>query len=255
MISSPSGRPPVDHDHYSYAVYADPRMAERFDRLRFSGPIGSWLAAEQERVLADFLGNLSGKTVIDVGTGTGRAAIALARFGGTVTGVDASPEMLAVARGRAASEGLAVTMLEGDAHHLPFPDSSFDVCVSLRVLMHAPDWHQCLGELCRVSRWRIVLDYPALLSGAALQSAFRRVLAAAGRPVEAYRVFGDRTIRDSLERHGYRVVGMHRQFVLPIGFHKLIGSRRVSERLEHWLARVGLLALCGSPVTLAAERR
>jgi ubiquinone/menaquinone biosynthesis C-methylase UbiE len=65
--------------HYSYRVYADPGMADRFDAMRFSGPIGTLLADTQERVLAEFLGPMDGKTVLDVGTGTGRAAIALAR--------------------------------------------------------------------------------------------------------------------------------------------------------------------------------
>ena len=40
----------------------------------------------------------------------------------------------------------------GDAHALDFPDRSFDVVVSLRVLMHTPNWRRCLAELCRVGR-------------------------------------------------------------------------------------------------------
>ena len=81
-------------DHYSYSVYADPAMAEAFDALRFSGPIGRLLADTQERRDRRFLAPVAGRTVLDVGTGTGRAAIALAGRGARVTGVDASAEML-----------------------------------------------------------------------------------------------------------------------------------------------------------------
>src|SRR5688572_20781649 len=80
-------------EHYSYSVYADPAMAEAFDALRFSGPIGRLIAEEQEVVIARFLAPVSGRSILDVGTGTGRAAIALASRGASVTGVDASAEM------------------------------------------------------------------------------------------------------------------------------------------------------------------
>ena len=90
-----------DSNHYSYAVYADPAMAERFDSMRFSGPIGRLIAETQEQQIAAFLAPVEGRRVLDVGTGTGRAAIALAKRGAIVTGVDASAEMLAVAERRA----------------------------------------------------------------------------------------------------------------------------------------------------------
>jgi SAM-dependent methyltransferase len=249
------GSTPADHaDHYSYTLYAEPVTAEAFDRRRFGGPIGSLLAETQERVLFEFLGPIRDRDLLDVGTGTGRAALAMARLGGRVLGVDASSEMLAVARRRAEAEGVAVRFEIGDAHALAFGDRSFDAAVSLRVLMHTPDWRRCLAELCRVARDRVVFDYPALLSAAALQALGRRAGAAVGRKVEAYRVLTDRAVGRELEAQGFRIVAVHRQFVLPIAFHKLIGSRRFTETLEGLLTRAGLLALAGSPVTVVAER-
>jgi len=192
-------------DHYSYAMYADPAMAERFDGMRFSGPIGRLIAVTQEQVIASFLEPVAGRRVLDVGTGTGRAAIALAQRGGVVTGVDASAEMLAVARRRAAEAKVRVTFAREDAHRLPFEDGSFDAVICLRVLMHTPDWRQSLAELCRVSRHRVVFDYPALASAALLQSVARRLAHAAGARVEAYRVFTDRSVRTALQAHGFRI--------------------------------------------------
>jgi SAM-dependent methyltransferase len=229
-------------------------MAESFDRLRFSGPVGQLVARTQEEVISGFLAPLAERTILDVGTGTGRAAIALAARGAIVTGVDASPEMLSVARERASAAGAAVTFELGDVHALSYGDRSFTAVVCLRVLMHTPDWRTLLGELCRVARDRVVFDYPALLSAAALQSAARRLALIAGANVEAYRVFKDASIAAVLAANGYRPVGVHRQFVLPIALHKRIGSVRATERLERGLARAGLRALFGSPVTVVAER-
>lgn len=241
-------------NHYSYSLYADPAMAERFDAMRFGGPIGSLLADTQERVIASFLAPLENATILDVGTGTGRAAIALARRGARVTGVDASQEMLAVAARRARESGVDVTLRVGDAHALDLPDRAFDAVVCLRVLMHTPDWRRSLAELCRVANRRIVFDYPAAWSLAALQAAARRAAHALGANVEAYRVFRERAIRSAIEQAGFRVIDTHRQFVLPIALHKRLGSARATTAVEGALARMGLCRLAGSPVTVVAER-
>ena len=244
----------MSDEHYSYRLYADPEMAGRFDAMRFSGPIGTLLAEAQDEVMASFLGPLGGRAVLDVGTGTGRAAIGLARRGARVTGIDASAEMLRVARERAAAGGVDVTFEVGDAHRLTFANRAFHAAVSLRVLMHTPDWRQCLAELCRVADERVVFDYPAAFSAAALQAWSRRLLAAAGRKVEAYRVMSSSDVRRTLDGAGFRVERVHRQFVLPIALHKTIGSRAFTVRVEQALAAVGLLRLLGSPVTVVAVR-
>jgi SAM-dependent methyltransferase len=244
----------VTDEHYSYRVYADPAMAERFDALRFSGPVGTLLAETQDRVVADFAGPLEGRSVLDVGTGTGRAALGLARRGATVTGIDASEEMLRVAKQRAAAGGLPATFELGDAHRLAYPDRSFAVAVSLRVLMHTPDWRACLRELCRVADDRVIFDYPAACSAAALQAGARRVAAACGRRVESYRVLRSATVRRELAASGFQIGGVHRQFVLPIALHKAVGSRTVTLGVERVLAAIGLLRFAGSPVTVLAVR-
>lgn len=248
-------KPPIDaSSHYSYTVYADPATAGGFDASRFGGPIGRLLCETQERVLADFLGEVADRDVLDVGTGTGRAALALARRGARITAVDASMEMLKVAEERAAQSGLHATFLRCDAHELTFPDRAFELTVCLRVLMHTPDWKRCLSEMCRVTERRVVFDYPGLASVAVLESLWRRVAQKAGRHVEAYRVLSDGAVARELGRHGFRVAEVHRQFVLPIAFHKLMGSARATRTLEAALAALGLLRLMGSPVTVAAER-
>ena len=240
--------------HYSYTVYADSAMAERFDALRFSGPIGRLIADTQEAQIVSFLSPLEGRRILDVGTGTGRAAIALGRRGAAVTGVDASAEMLEVAERRAKEAGVSVTFTRGDAHRLEFPDSSFDAVVCLRVLMHTPDWRKSLAEVCRVSGARVVFDYPSMSSAALVESLVRHVAIWFMPRTEAYRVFSSRAVAAALDAEGFRVTGEHRLFVLPIALHKRIGSERWTRWIEGLFRRIGLLGLCGSPVTVVAER-
>lgn len=243
-----------DPSHYSYRHYANPEVAEGFDALRFSGGIGQMLLEAQEAILNDGLQAGPGRTIADVGTGTGRAALALARTGAEVIGLDASVEMLAVAARRAREAGLAIRFERGDAHALPLGDRSVDAAVCLRVLMHTPDWRRCLGELCRVARTRVVFDFPSASSAAAIQAGARRLAHAAGMQTEPYRVMRAGAIHAELARHGWRVRTAHRQFVLPIAVHKAIGSTGFTRAIERALASAGLLRLFGSPVTVVAER-
>jgi len=248
-----TGRAPRD-EHYSYTVYADPDMARTFDASRFGGPIGELVASTQAKVLTDFVGELAGASILDVGTGTGRAALLLARGGGRVTGVDASEQMLAVARQRATEHHQDIAFEQADAHALPFPDRAFDVAVSLRVLMHTPRWKQCVGELCRVAARRVVIDYPSRRSAAAFESGARRLAHGLGMSTQAYRVFSHADIVRAFAEHGFRVRTVHRQFVLPIALHKKVNVPRVTLAIERALARAGVLAMIGSPVTIVADR-
>jgi ubiquinone/menaquinone biosynthesis C-methylase UbiE len=240
--------------HYSYAVYADPAMANTFDHRRFGGPIGELVAASQAVVVAGMIGDPHGRRILDVGTGTGRAALMLARQGARVTAVDASGEMLEVARRRAAGERVGVHFLRGDAHDLQFANRAFEIGICLRLLMHAPDWQRCLAELCRVADRLVIFDYPAAASTAALEALARRLKQAAGGQTEAYRVLRRSAVERELTRSAFRVRSLRRQFVLPIRFHRMVGSPRFTEVSERLLERAGLLRVCGSPVTICAER-
>jgi ubiquinone/menaquinone biosynthesis C-methylase UbiE len=241
-------------EHYSYAAYADPAMAQSFENRRFGGPIGEYVAKSQARVLANMVGRIQDRSIVDVGTGAGRAAILMARGGARVTAVDASEQMLEVARQRAADERLKIKFVRGDAHALQFTDRAFDVAICLRVLMHAPDWRRCLGELCRIAERLVIFDYPAAMSVALLESVSRRVVHTLGARTEAYRVISDRAIRQALRQSNFQVRSVHRQFVMPIQFHRAIGSRKFTIWSEDVLDRVGLLKRLGSPVTVVAER-
>jgi SAM-dependent methyltransferase len=97
-------------------------------------------------------GAQTGERVLDVATGSGNAALWAARAGASVTGLDLSPELLELARGRAEAEGVAIEWVEGDAEQLPFEDGEFDRVISVFGAMFAPQHGRAAGELLRVTR-------------------------------------------------------------------------------------------------------
>lgn len=104
-----------------------------------------------ETLVAD-AGIGAGHAVLDVATGTGHAALASARRGARTTGLDYVPELLAIARRRAAAEQLELELVEGPAEELPFPDATFDVVVSAIGVMFSADHERAAAELVRVTR-------------------------------------------------------------------------------------------------------
>ena len=89
--------------------------------------------------------------VLDLACGTGELALAIAKKKGVqVTGLDLSEGMLEVARGR--TEGHSITLIHGDAQHLPLADGSFDATTIAFGIRNVPDVPAALAEMHRVLR-------------------------------------------------------------------------------------------------------
>ena len=96
-----------------------------------------------------------GDQVLDVGCGLGHEVFRLAeRVGphGRVVGIDANSAMITEARRRAADLTLPITFEVGDARHVGFPDNTFDLCRTERVLRYLDRPEAALAEMARLAR-------------------------------------------------------------------------------------------------------
>ena len=109
-----------------------------------------WVHPILDRLAREFPGG----AVLDVGCGTGVLTLALAERGFEVVAVDHSPEMLAIARRKAAEAGLSprIRFEEGDVTRLRFADDSFAGATAQGVLHHLADPAASLDEIKRVVR-------------------------------------------------------------------------------------------------------
>jgi ubiquinone/menaquinone biosynthesis C-methylase UbiE len=175
---------------------------------RYDKQIGWWerrLLGQDNRAWA---GERARGDVLDVAAGTG---LNLPFYAADlkVTGVDLSPAMLDIARQRAADLGRDVDLREGDAHHLPFEDESFDTVVCTLSLCNIPDLDQATSEMRRVLRpgGRLVLvDH--------VRSSVKPIYwLQKGMEVVSVRVDGDRMTRrpaDAVEQLGFDIVERER---------------------------------------------
>lgn len=111
--------------------------------------------ALETRMLAPRLGNLSGRTVLDVATGTGRWMEHVFSNGGYAFGIDASPHMLRVA---AKKQQLSNRLVRANVSALPFLSHSIDLAICSFALSYIPFPNAAFGEMARIARRIIVSD-------------------------------------------------------------------------------------------------
>jgi len=139
------------------------RIARRYDLINDLQSFG--LHRRWKRRVVALARSTPGSRALDLCCGTGDISFALAKSGASVTGLDFSPQMLAVAATRQRQLKTPVPdlkFIQGDAQQLPFPDHSFDAVTVGYGLRNLTNWPLGLAEMKRVARPGgriIVLDF------------------------------------------------------------------------------------------------
>jgi len=106
-------------------------------------------AAQLAEEVREFVRPRGDERALDVGTGAGALAFALAPLVREVVGLDPVPELLGLARERSLPN---TQFVEGDGTALPFPDGAFDLTGTHRTLHHVAQPDRIVAELSRVAR-------------------------------------------------------------------------------------------------------
>jgi 2-polyprenyl-3-methyl-5-hydroxy-6-metoxy-1,4-benzoquinol methylase len=232
--------------------YPDVETASEDYARRFAGPVGGYFLDVQARLTLDLLRPFPRASVLDVGGGHAQLAFPLADRGFAVTVLGSSDACAARLR-PLLDEGRAA-FRRGDLLAAPFADSAFDVVLAFRLLPHVEAWPRLLGELCRLARRAVVVDYPTRRSVNAIAGPLFEAKRGVEGDTRPFRVFREAEIRDGLATHGFSVTGREPQFFLPMALYRAARSAGLARALEGLASLAGLRRAFGSPVILRAER-
>ncbi len=147
-------------------VYKDKKVAEKYDLIRFNSLKGKIVDRMEKRLIYRAIkktGLPAPARILDLPCGTGRLCIYLALKGYEVAGIDISKEMICQAQKKIKNHYIKdkIALKFGDAESLSFPDSYFDIAVTLRLFGHLPTDKRLniLKELARVTKMFVITTY------------------------------------------------------------------------------------------------
>mgnify|MGYP003577213899 CR=1 FL=1 len=135
------------HDNYAQDLDWGEKVTEAlsYERDEFGAPV--------EKYFKQLLGDVSGKTLLDIGSGHGNTALNLAGKGAIVHSIDIAPKLIEGCKQRASVNGLNVDFRVMNACELEYGDETFDIIVGFRTIHHLPDIeafcaeaHRCLKK-------------------------------------------------------------------------------------------------------------
>ena len=219
---------------------------------RFAGPAGEWMLEVQELITVSLLPLPEKITMLDVGGGHGQLARPLCRRGYLVTVVGSDESC----RKRILDliEKGSCSFTVGNMVELPFPDRSFDVVMSFRLLPHCTAWPSLIRELCRVARSSVIVDYPTSEGLNAIAPALFGAKKKLEGNTREWRMFRHAEVEAEFAKHGFVPGRRVPQFFLPMVLHRILKCPGISAGLEAVCRGLGLTRRWGSPVIVRMER-
>lgn len=178
--------------------------------------------SNEDRLIDALLAQLdpAGKRILEVGGGSGRDSIRLAKMGAEVTVIDYVRSSLDVVARNAEKHGAVITLAHGDALAMPFADGTFDVVFHQGLLEHFRDPGPLLRENRRVLKpgGLVLIDVPQRWH---IYTAMKHVLIAMNRWFAGWETeFSIGQLTRIVEAEGFQVIGRYGDWMVPGFFYR-----------------------------------
>jgi ubiquinone/menaquinone biosynthesis C-methylase UbiE len=238
------------HQKY-YRETADIETASDDYASRFSGHVGRYFLNVQNSITLNFLKDMPGAAILDVGGGHAQLARLLLDNGYRLT-VTGSADICRRRLDMTCEKG-SFNYLTCNCFELPFADNQFDVVIAFRLLPHTVQWQGLIEEMCRVSRKRIIFDYPDKRSANILYNVLFDLKKNLEGNTRTYKLFNRREIRDQLALTGFGSLRLNPEFFLPMVIHRKLKMAGVSRFLEFLFRMSGFTRFFGSPIIISSD--
>ncbi|MBU1276647.1 MAG: methyltransferase domain-containing protein [Proteobacteria bacterium] len=233
---------------------ADRVTASQAYAQRFAGEVGAYFLAVQTARTLELMASWPGAKVLDVGGGHAQLAPPLIQAGYQVT-VAGSDDSCAQRLARLLTPG-SYNFVAADLMDLPWPEQSFDLVLSFRMLTHVADPPAYAAQLCRLAKRAVVVDYPAKRSFNLLADSLFKAKQSLddNQHTRPFVSFWDSEVEALFAAQGFDRPARRRQHFWPMALHRALGSGGFTKTAEGLARGLGLTALLGSPVILRMER-
>ncbi|HMO02733.1 MAG TPA: class I SAM-dependent methyltransferase [Oligoflexia bacterium] len=221
---------------------------------RFLNAGGKFLLNKQSQIISTIITayRLSLATALDVGGGHFQSAPILAQAGikVTITGSDYSCQQQMLKTSPNANIEFKVSSL----CPLPFPEHSYDLVSTFRVLSHLDNFEDFIGECCRVAKVAVIFDYPTTKSLNYLSRYFFKTKLAVEKNTRTFNSFSDNQIKELLAKNGFQIKQIERELFWPHFLHRAVNNKLLSNIIEKPAEIFGITQRFGSPVIVFATR-
>ena len=217
---------------------------------RYAGRVGEWMLKVQEQAVLWMLAPYPNASILDVGGGHGQLTPALIRNGYQVTVLGSSEECKSRLRPWLGQIAFDV----GSLVNMPYPARSFDVVISLRLMAHIKRWEEFIGELARVARKAVIVDYPEVRSINIVSTQLFGLKKRLEPNTRRFQCLRERELLRVFEEVGFQRSDRFPQYFLPMMFHRALKQPKLSAATEAFFRVLGLTSLLGSPVILKVDR-
>ncbi len=219
---------------------------------RFSGEVGEYFLHVQLDVVLEHVRDYGKVSILDVGGGHAQLAVPFVKNGYdvTVTGSDDSCcSRLSTFLAPHSYKYFTCDMLK-----LPFADNSFDIVFAFRLIPHVERWQELIGELSRVARHAVIVDYPDIRSFNILNFLFFRLKKILEGNTRPFGLFTRKQMSEEFQKNGLIVEGSIAEFFLPMVVHRKIKSAKFSKISEKVFRSIGATKLFGSPIVMHLKK-
>ena len=229
-----------------------------------------------DRILTPILalGDVRGKRILEVGAGSGRDSIELARQGAKVTVIDYVPSSLTVVAKNAAKAGVRIELVCGDGTRMPFPDDTFDVVFHQGLMEHFRDPRPLLNDNRRVLKpgAHVVIDVPQRWH---IYTVGKKVMISMNRWFAGWETeYSIRELRTLVERQGFEVTATFGDWMVPGFFYRafryslrpfgvalplrprgIMGLDRLGESWRQWFRKTSLAPWTFAMIGVVGKKR